>query len=171
MGTNTILAIDPGNIESGYVFVEHNRQNITKILEKGKVKNEELLQKIRDKAFGEYDLAIEMIASYGMPVGKEVFDTCVWSGRFLEAAGLSECIGEFSWVFRREEKLLLCGSMKAKDSNITQALIDKYAPGERNKGKGTKKNPGFFYGFSKDIWAAMAVCTVYFEKNIKGVAI
>lgn len=171
METNTILAIDPGNIESGYVFVEHNRKNITKILEKGKVKNEELLQKIRDKSFGEYDLAIEMIASYGMPVGKEVFDTCVWSGRFLEAAGLSECIGRFSWVFRREEKLLLCGSMKAKDSNIIQALVDRYAPGQPNHGKGTKKAPGFFYGFAKDTWQAMAVATSYFEKYIKEVRI
>ena len=35
----------------------------------------------------------------------------------------------------KEEKMNLCGSMKAKDSNIRQALIDRF--GE----VGTKKNP------------------------------
>ena len=53
----------------------------------------------------------------------------------------------------REEKLDLCGSLSAKDANIRQALVDRYAPGQPNFGKGTKKDPGFFYGFS----AAIAV--------------
>ena len=71
-----------------------------------------------------------MIASYGMPVGKEVFDTCVWIGRFIEAFDL-----EYEYVYRKDEKMNLCHSMKAKDSNIRQALIDRF--GE----VGTKKKP------------------------------
>ena len=27
-----------------------------------------------------------MVACYGMPVGKEVFDTCIWIGRFIQEA-------------------------------------------------------------------------------------
>lgn len=72
-------------------------------------------------------------------------------------------------IFRREEKLYLCGRASAKDVNIRQALVDRYAPGQPNFGKGTKKNPGFFYGFSADMWAAMAVAVTYFDKYIKGV--
>lgn len=82
----------------------------------------------------DYDLLIiEMIASYGMAVGKEVFETCVWIGRFEELA-LSRVVST-KYIFRKDEKMNICHSMKAKDSNIRQALIDRF--GE----VGTKRNP------------------------------
>ena len=74
-----------------------------------------------------------MIASYGMAVGKEVFDTCIWIGRFIELEKLQNIDAEY--IYRKDEKINLCNSMKAKDSNIRQALIDRF--GE----VGTKKNP------------------------------
>ena len=76
------------------------------------------------------DIVIEMIASYGMPVGKEVFETCVWIGKFAEASGMKE-----NYIYRKDEKMNLCHSMKAKDSNIRQALIDRFGV------VGTKKKP------------------------------
>jgi hypothetical protein len=96
-----------------------------------------------------------MIASYGMPVGASVFETCVWIGRFIQRR---KC-PDFEYIYRKEEKMNLCYSMKAKDSNIRQALIDRF--GE----VGTKKNQGFFYGFKKDIWAAFAVGVTYLDKQ------
>lgn len=92
-----------------------------------------------------------MIASYGMPVGKEVFDTCVWIGRFIENST------GYSYVYRKDEKMNLCHSMKAKDSNIRQALIDRFGV------VGTKKNPGWFYGFKADVWQAYAVGVTYLD--------
>lgn len=76
---------------------------------------------------------IEMIASYGMAVGKEVFETCVWIGRFRQIAESQDI--EAKYIYRKDEKMNLCHSMKAKDSNIRQALIDRF--GE----VGTKKKP------------------------------
>ena len=160
-----ILAIDPGNTESGYVLLDMNLEPI----EKGKVKNEILLEDIKSdrfwyKSYDEEDhIAIEMIASYGMAVGKEVFDTCVWIGKFMQAIpnGI-----EPKFIYRKDEKMNLCHSMKANDSNITQALVDRFAPGEKNHGKGTKKQPGWFYGFSKDIWQAYAVGVTYYDMYI-----
>lgn len=161
---NLILAIDPGNIQSGYVVVRHNGSEITGVLEKGKVENRRIIQ-ILNRYECVADIAIEMLAGYGMPVGKEVFDTCVWVGRFVQAAGPTGV----ELIYRKEEKLYLCGKLTAKDSNITQALVDRFAPGQPNKGKGTVKTPGFFHGFAKDMWAAMAVATVYFDKYVRGI--
>ena len=78
-------------------------------------------------------LVIEMIASYGMPVGKEVFDTCVWIGRFKQIAIIRNVKVEY--IYRKDEKINICHSMKAKDSNIRQALIDRFGV------VGTKRNP------------------------------
>lgn len=157
-----IFAIDPGNVESGYVIAEHNGEEITRVTHKGKIANEKLLRIIEVSPVGAA-VAIEMVASYGMPVGAEVFDTCVWIGRFMQAAQGRR----IERIYRKEEKLYLCGKLTAKDSNVSQALVDRFAPGQPNKGKGTVKNPGFFYGFSKDMWAAMAVATTYFDKYIR----
>lgn len=169
MSTNLILAIDPGCSESGFVVVRHDGTEITDVLAKGKVENEKIFAFLGQ--YAEYDLAIEMVASYGMPVGAEVFDTCVWIGRFLEYAEKVHRVEKTALVYRREEKLILCGQLTAKDSNIIQALVDRFAPGQPNRGKGTMKNPGFFHGFSKDIWQAMAVATAYFDQYVRGIKI
>lgn len=161
-----IFAIDPGNTESGFVVVEHDGQKILRVLDKGKVENDLLLEKVA-RTPKEWAVAIEMVASYGMAVGAEVFDTCVWIGRFIQAAQGRR----IERILRREEKYYLCGNLSAKDSNIAKALVDRFAYGQTNYGKGTKKNPGFFYGFSKDMWAAMAVATTYFDKYIRGIQI
>jgi len=155
-----ILAIDPGNIESGYALIDKDLRPI----EIGKIKNEELkyiLELPSTKETIKY-YAIEMIASYGMGVGQSVFETCVWIGRFIEVIG-----DNYKYIYRKDEKMNLCGSMKAKDSNIVQALIDRFAPNTSNKGKGTKKEPGWFYGFKKDIWQAYAVGVTYYDMYLK----
>lgn len=160
-----IIAIDPGNIQSGYVVVRHDGKRILEVIERAKVENHKILNVLKMRKTA--DVAIEMVASYGMAVGKEVFDTCVWVGRFMQAAQGRR----IELIYRREEKLMLCGQLTAKDGNIIQALVDRFAPGKPNRGKGTMKDPGFFYGFSKDIWQAMAVATTYFDKYVRGIEI
>jgi len=141
-----LLAIDPGTTESAYAMLDMSDCRPVTV---GKVPNEELLDMLTVASGGR--TVIEMVASYGMPVGREVFETCVWIGRFLERVGGAELI------YRSAVKLHHCHSAKANDANVTQALIDRFASGERNRGKGTARAPGWFYGFSGDIWQAYAL--------------
>lgn len=102
---------------------------------------------------------IEMISSYGMPVGKEVFETCVWIGRFLEA--IQQRAGVVpSLMFRRDVKLHLCNSARAKDGEIRQALIDRYGPG-KERAIGLKASPGPLYSVKADVWQALALAVTF----------
>lgn len=154
-----VLAIDPGNEQSAYCVLEDYKP-----VAFGKVPNVELLERIRRGVlFGGLNAAvIEMVASYGMAVGKEVFETCVWIGRFIQALDDFRAI-RAQRIFRIEEKLALCHDSRAKDSNIRQALIDRFAKHDMKTGKGTKKNPDWFYGFAADVWQSYAVGVTWLD--------
>ena len=155
-----ILAIDPGTTESAYVVYDSETGDI---LAKAKLPNQRL-----SSIVGGIDAdtcVIEMIASYGMAVGREVFETCVWVGRFAEIwdKRYKRLVSQF--VYRKDVKMCLCGTTKAKDANIRQAIIDRYPPGGGGKlpQVGVKANQGPLYGVSKDIWAAIGVAITYAE--------
>lgn len=152
-----ILAIDPGNVESGWCLID---AGTLRPLEFGKDVNEKVLLLCGALPFDR--AAVEMIASYGMSVGREVFDTCRWIGRFEQH--IRQATGRYpDLVFRREEKLHICGDPRAKDTNIRRALVDRFATHDLKNGKGTKDAPDWFYGFRADCWAAYAVGITYIE--------
>ena len=141
------LAIDPGPEQSGYVIYEGG-----KVLMSNVAYNDILVRTSWDVNRA----AIEMIASYGMAVGKDVFETCVWIGRFQQAWPRTS--STFHRIYRRDVKLHLCGNPRAKDTNVRQALIDRLGP------VGTKKNPGPLYGVKSHAWAALAVAVTADDK-------
>jgi len=150
-----ILAIDPGSEQSAWVVYDADVKNIVAFdIEP----NLNMIEFAKANIYCADILAIEMIASYGMAVGKSVFETCVWIGRFVQAGG-----GNWEYVYRKDEKICLCGSMKAKDANIRQAIIDRF--GGEEKAIGKKKTPGPLYGIKADVWAALAVAITYAEKG------
>lgn len=153
---NRILAIDPGSAESAYAYID---AETCRPIDVGKVSNYDLREMLLAGSFDAQFGAIEMVASYGMAVGAEVFETCVWIGRFLEASGCG-----LADIYRRDVKLHHCHSGKANDSNITQALVDRFAKGQPNRGKGTKADPGWFYGFRADIWQAYALAVLVADR-------
>lgn len=155
-----ILAIDPGNIESAYALIEMPE---FKLLNFGKVENHTLKGQIEWLSDRADEIAIEMVACYGMPVGKDVFDTCVWIGRFTEKLDGKE----ITYIYRTQEKATICYDSRAKDSNIKQGLINRYAKHDFKRGKGTKGNPDTFYGVAKDVWQAIAVGVTHYETKDK----
>jgi len=153
----SFLAIDPGNEQSALIELDDYPRPVPG-LPFGKYSNETARQKLnaaRFRANPPTHLAIEMIAHMGMPAGRELFETAMWVGRFVECWG-----GPFTLVYRNEVKLHICGTGRAKDSNIRQALIDRYG-GDR--AIGNKKTPGPLYLVSGDVWQALAVGVTWFE--------
>lgn len=144
-----VLGIDPGPVQTALVW--YDGAQIMHHL----VANEEALDRMLD-SFPDL-IAIEQVASYGMAVGATVFETCFWTGRFWQIAE-QNCIRNI-FLKRIDIKMHVCKDSRAKDSNIRQALIDRFgAPG-------TKREPGVTYGIAKDLWAALAVAVTAYDRE------
>ncbi|NCC85736.1 MAG: hypothetical protein EOM03_16685 [Clostridia bacterium] len=140
----SIFAIDPGTTKSGWVIYDGE------VIDSGVDSNERVLEMITDMSQEPFVLAVEMIASYGMTVGRETFETVLWIGRYcqrwLDGEG-----GKCLKVYRQEAKRCVCRTHKASDADVRSALIARM--GE----VGTKKQPGPLYGVKSHAWAALAV--------------
>lgn len=150
-GGMTLYALDPGTTQSAIVVMTPDR------IYGGLHDNGEL----RDALLGSQTLpghlVIEQVESFGMPVGAEVFETVFWSGRFAEAWQSRGLKHSWSRIGRKAVKLAICGTTKAKDPHIRQALIDRYG------GPACIKKGGALAGISGHLWAALAVAVTYQE--------
>lgn len=155
-----LLALDVGTTETGWVLIDKDTHEPKM---RGVTDNKKLfdlidtwdIQGIAD------EMALERLDPRGMPIGETTLTTVLWAGRF---EGLAIRMGwRTHQVRRRHVKSHLCGTQRAKDSNISQSLWDKYAPDTGNRGKGTKDNPGWFYGFKSHIWQAYAAGVTYLD--------
>lgn len=160
-----VIAIDPGPEQSAFVVWDGSLVSAKAIRD-----NEELLL---DIALYPHDtdltLAIEQVRSFGMAVGKTVFDTVFWSGRFCQAwqsrtNGETDC---FVQIPRMAVKMHWCHSARAKDSNIIRAIKDRF--GEI----GTVKQPNPVYGedgtvggkMRSHLWSAFALAVHFWDVN------
>lgn len=149
----TILAIDPGTTQSAWLVLDDHPTAF------GIWENQRLVDALDGDEFSHAigTTVIEKVESYGMAVGADVFETVYWSGQFAHASPVT-----VYRLPRRDVKLHLCGSARAKDANIRQALIDRW--GGKEQAIGTKKTPGPLYGIAKDVWAALA-CAITFRER------
>ena len=150
-----IFAIDPGPKQSAYLKLSEETEIIYGF---GILENEKLLEIIRLIASHE-TIVCEMIQSFGMPVGKEIFETVLFIGQIKEASLRNE--SSLNLIYRKEIKQHFCQTNRATDANIRRVLIDRF--GEL----GTKKNPGKLYGIKKDIWSALAVAVFFSDQQNK----
>jgi len=149
-----ILAIDPGPTYSALVLYDRRAGLCSHYV----TLNDWILSFLRQyDAHPDDMLVIERIASMGMAVGDEVFETCVWTGRFWQEwrrRGL-----HVARMKRIDVKLAICGQSRAKDANVRKALIDRFG------GPTAIKKGGPLYKVSGDAWAALAVAVAYTEPH------
>ena len=157
-----IMAIDPGNRDSAFVWMDEENMCPMRFF---KLPNDDVLDEIGhfETHFKNGTVVIERISSYGMAVGRDVFETAEWYGKFLREAERERLKTVF--LYRRDVKITICGTPAAKDSNIRRALIDRFAEHDLKSGKGTKKNRYLFYGFFADIWQAYALGVAWIDRR------
>ena len=157
--TSAVYGVDPGPKDTGWVLWDGKS-----VIDCGITPNQDFLERLRasdapiKNAVPGIPMYVEMIASYGMAVGKETFETCVWIGRYVEVWSI---LG-YPWqlCYRTNIRTHHCHDARAGDSNVNTALRDKYG------GKGTKKNPGPFFLVKSHIWSAVAVATYAMETKL-----
>jgi len=147
-----IIAIDPGPEESGLVCFDGAR-----IMQHAILPNAEILSSLTALCSAKIPKLFvgEMIASYGMAVGREVFETCLFLGRCVQVAAQEGA--KWRLLYRLDVKRNVCHDTRAKDSNIRQALIDRFGK------PGTKKAPGGTYGLAGDEWSAFALAVTAWD--------
>ena len=148
-----VLGIDPGPKESAFVH-----WNGEMIIGANVVSNEDLRSHLSKNLKGEIIVAVEHLQCMGMAVGASVFETAYWIGEFRGLVAFELGL-RFVRVFRGEVKMYFCQSMRAKDANIRQALIDRFGS------KGTKRAPGLTYGLKADLWSAFAIAVMVYDKK------
>src|SRR5262245_12355086 len=119
-----VVGVDPGDIQSAVVAFDTATELIRSQAILSHIAALEQLRIWNGFVRGERALlAIEQVQSYGMPVGREIFETVWWSGRLFEVWS-----GDRTMLPRMAAKMHLCGSSRAKDPNIRRALIDRLGP-------------------------------------------
>jgi len=141
------LGIDPGPVESAFVWWDAEAEKVIRLESIPVFKLDSIA--IGPLLKGVDFVSIEWIECFGMAVGQETFRTVAGIGWF--ASLLYDRTWSLRLVPRRAVKMHLCNSMRAKDANVRQALIDRFGP------VGTKKQPGKLYGVATHYWAALGV--------------
>ena len=167
------FAIDPGTTKSGWCYLVDDEP-----MDYGWFDNEKLYELIKALAC---PVIIEDVTHMGMPVGRDVFETVRWTGRF-DYLAREVMLQPVHYISRSLVKVHLCGSPRANDGTIRQAIIDRFGGDEvaiggkkckTGKGKGWNgrnhvdcddcgttgwlSEPGHLHGISGHVWSALAV--------------
>lgn len=165
-----ILAIDPGPDTSGVVLVEAWPQAyrgvtataVPRVVEAyNEIENRALLERVPQwgafkGALGLDAVVIEKIEFMGMAVGRPVFETVHWSGRFYQAfvaLGFTPARQPFAAT-----RLALLGSRRATEAQVKDALLSLHGFADWRAAKGSKADPGPWAALTgPHAWSALAL--------------
>lgn len=156
-----ILGIDSGTEKSGWCIYNTTNHSIE---DKGIDENKELLNKLSKL---DYDVAaLEMVASYGMAVGKTTFETVYWIGRFAQK--INEKGTSFHRYYKKTDiNPAICFNARANDSTIRRAILDMFPKtgGGKEPSVGVKANRGELFGVNSHMIPALAVALTHALKT------
>lgn len=157
-----VLGLDPGYRESALVAFDG-----TKICQNLMCDNETMLanlQDLKDEAASgggppEWILVLEQMQMFrsAFGVGVEVFDSVLWSGRFIQL-----------WHPRRFDRIIRSkvrghlNAIKGGDAAVRQGLIVRFGA-YKEVAIGSKKKPGPLFGIKSHEWSALAVAVTWWD--------
>lgn len=153
-----ILAIDPGPEKSSWVLWGTESEAVA--VGADQVENQALRAMLGGNIHeNASQLVIERPVLMGKNATAALLETSRWAGVFEGAWP-----GEVDRLTYHKVRCQLASSGNAKESEVKQALISRFAPGGFGKeGKGTKANPGPFYGVTGHMWSAVAVAVAWWD--------
>lgn len=189
------LSIDPGDQKSGYVF--YDSDSLRPIDGGfGKIPNAEIFGLIdREILSANKEERIPVVVcEFPQPRGQlmswQLIDTVEMIGRFKQhGIAFGSPFFQFHKIDRAHVKSHVCaGVQRPKDSNVRQALVDKFGgesatsgpkcpecKGSGGFGRGASREvcsrcngskevtPGALYGVTGDVWQALAVAVMFSE--------
>jgi hypothetical protein len=164
-----VIGVDPGTYKSGLVSLIFDRphKEIRKVEWVKEYPNDSLVPLLKDQS--DAIVVIEYPRSYNMRVGDDMFDMICSCGRMLE--GMRSSNVPAILIPRTVVKHALCGNVSSSDAQAKEAARHKYVQHEHFQefgklGKGTRKNPGIFYGFNNHTFDALAVIVTFMDALI-----
>jgi len=153
----TVLGIDPGPTHSAYVFI---REDYT-IIEAVKRSNDAVHLALRIALEPDWvrHVAIEGIACYGRPVGRETFETAYEVGSYRELCRLAGI--PYTIYARPEYANAIAGCGKVSDAILYQALRLRF-------GGAKKGEPLYALKGESDLRSAYAVACYWLDCQKRG---
>jgi hypothetical protein len=148
-----ILGVDPGTTQTAYCLVGRDY----KIQLADKVPNDEFVKMCVSSP--NVHIVIESLQSYGMAVGREVFETAYMIGRIMQKAmdnGL-----RYTLYPRPEYAKAICGVQKINDAVLRQSLLLRF-------GDDKKDGPLFRLKGCTDKRSAFAIAAYHLDKTRGG---
>lgn len=171
-----LLAIDPGESESGWVYLEGGWPRPQVLGFSSTESNAKLRSRFIDGSFVGKDtvifeaeqgrpthVVIETMQWRGQPMYWQSIATLIWVGRFQEAWTRIGDELNYHEIVREAVKLYCCGSTARKDQNVRASLEERYG------GKSARGNvdfPGPLYGISKHAWQALGLGVTWFAQRV-----
>ena len=156
-----VIGVDPGPTQSAFVVWDGKR-----IRDRGILSNDLVAGVLRNYGYQrdpvKADVVVfEQVESFGMAVGKEVFETVFETGRLFQIVShIAERMP------RKVVKRHLCYTTRANNANIRAAILDRF--GGKDAAVGLKKAQGPLYGVRSHEWSALAIALTWFDQHEGG---